>query len=339
MSTNEQSISRFFKPKKASAAGSKRSRPEEDVVKVAEAPKLSTSNFTHADDENRTLDAATNDPPSPPTQLKKQRHGDIIEIDLEDDENEDTTSSASLHAARDKCTTTPSEKDSSNPSSTNAHHVTQKVKATNPFAKFACASPSSCFVSKKTEWKVHFNQNPKLNPTRGNVTKPRNKPSKSTGKKDETFVKMRDISKEEQARITRKWHSMANPQAPLEVRRYQVLLAARLHARCQEPTVRKAMATLQNAMPEGVTVETMAKTDPKVLASHITNLQFYNVKAQHAVKAAQEIQSRFGGQVPEDESSLSQITGIGKCFADLLAFVNTRKKHEETVQGSNYAGL
>ena len=140
---------------------------------------------------------------------------------------------------------------------------------------------------------------------------------------------MKHLSAEEQDKITKKWHSLADPDAPLEVRRYQVLLAARLHARCQEPTVRKAMTALREAMPDGVTVETMAAVDPEVLATCISNLQFYNVKAQQVVKAAQEIQTRFGGKVPEDEWSLSQITGIGKCFADLLAFVNTRQRHEK----------
>ena len=72
----------------------------------------------------------------------------------------------------------------------------------------------------------------------------------------------------------------------------------------------------------------MAKSDPEELAVHISSLQFYNVKAKQIVTAAQEIQSRHGGIVPEDEFSLLQITGIGKTFADLLAFVNTSEAHE-----------
>jgi endonuclease-3 len=76
-----------------------------------------------------------------------------------------------------------------------------------------------------------------------------------------------------------------------------------------------------------ITVEEMAKSNPEELASHISSLQFYNVKAKQIVLAAQEIMSRHGGIVPEDECSLLQITGIGKTFADLLAFVNTRETH------------
>ncbi len=141
---------------------------------------------------------------------------------------------------------------------------------------------------------------------------------------------MKDLTVEEQVRITRKWHSLAEDgstiEVPLEVRRFQVLLAARLHARCQEPAVRKAMATLRANFPNGgLTVDALARADPEAIAPCISNLQYYNVKARQVVTAAQEIRSQFGGTVPEDEQSLLRITGIGKVFADLLAFVNTRR--------------
>ena len=149
---------------------------------------------------------------------------------------------------------------------------------------------------------------------------------KKTKSTSADFVRMKDLSYEEQIKIVKKWHSLADSSAPLEVRRYQILLAARLHARCQEVTVRKAMTSLREAIPE-LNVECVAEADPEVLAHYISNLQFYNVKAKQVVQAAKEIKSRFQGCVPEDEPSLSQITGIGRCFADLLAFVNTRDMH------------
>ena len=153
-------------------------------------------------------------------------------------------------------------------------------------------------------------------------------------RKGKEFIKICDISPREQIKIIRKWHSMADPLAPLEVRRFQILLAARLHARCQEITVRKAMKKLREyfssrSETKTITVAEIAKSDPQELAIHISSLQFYNAKAKQIVKAAQEIQSRHGGLVPEDEYSLLQITGIGKTFADLLAFVNKRETHED----------
>lgn len=177
------------------------------------------------------------------------------------------------------------------------------------------------------------------------------------GKKKKTcdFIPMASISKEEQDIITRKWHSLADPLAPLEVRRFQVFVAARLHARCQEPSVRKAMSVLREAFGTpstttttttseeddgiGLNVSTVARADPQVLALHLTNLQYYNVKAQHIVKAAKEIETEFHGRVPEDETSLLRLTGVGKVFADLLAFVNTRKIHQRFMVDNHDASM
>lgn len=77
-----------------------------------------------------------------------------------------------------------------------------------------------------------------------------------------------------------------------------------------------------------LTVDHVAGANPDDLAKCLTNLQYYNVKAQHLVRAAKEIQLQFGGVVPEDEHALNRITGVGKVFADLLAFVNRREVHE-----------
>ena len=347
MSSQQSNISRFFKPKQAQTAGNKRIRPNDDVVeveiiKVSKKSQLST-NAVEAIAQNAGRTRRQQEPAKP----EEKKLTDVVEIDLDDDDDDDD----------DECVrevpsigTKSGETSDNKPSSvcliesrqagdmteaaptTNA--VTRQVKAPNPFAMFACMSPSSSAASGATDrtaqratWKEHTREHPKQVSHRKAPTKPS---SKSTGKSKEGFVKMSEISKEEQDRITKKWHSLADPKAPLEVRRYQVVLAARLHARCQEPTVRKAMTKLREAMAEGVTVDTVARMDPKVLAGNISNLQFYNVKAQQVVKAAQEIQTMFGGKVPEDELSLTKLTGIGKCFADLLAFVNTRKKHQES---------
>ena len=82
-----------------------------------------------------------------------------------------------------------------------------------------------------------------------------------------------------------------------------------------------------------LSVESMAAVDdPDVMVPSIRNLQYHNTKAKHLVKAAQEIKSQFRGQVPEDEHSLKQITGIGPVLADLLAFVNTKERHHQAQQ-------
>uniref|UniRef100_A0A7S4AMS8 HhH-GPD domain-containing protein n=1 Tax=Pseudo-nitzschia australis TaxID=44445 RepID=A0A7S4AMS8_9STRA len=213
----------------------------------------------------------------------------------------------------------------------------------NPFARFACdvygtseshaGRITGCASRSHKRTSNNSIENNGMNYDRCSKKIRTRTPSKQGKKKEKEFVKIEHISPEEQSKIVRKWHSMADPSAPLEIRRYQVLLAARLHARCQEKTVRKAMRSLRDYFsslpePKMVTVVEMANIEPELLAGHVSNVQFFNVKARQIVKAAGELLERHRGIVPEDEFSLLQITGIGKTFADLLAFVNTREAHE-----------
>lgn len=294
----------------------------------------------------------------------------IIEIDQDDQHCNEQSSESSLLSqcdediARDKTKKTSHENrqpdadlkhsetlqncttNQDNPSSPQKSSMVAKDKE-NPFAKFAygssTASERTFSNTARTIWKSHSSstRNKKRASSGGKSdgenqyvisSKKIHTCSKDEKKKEKEFVKMKDQCPEDQDRVIRKWHSMADPSASPETRRYQVLLAARLHARCQEPTVRKAMGKLKEhfaplSESKTITVEEMAKSNPEDLASHISSLQFYNVKAKQIVLAAQEIMSRHGGIVPEDECSLLQITGIGKTFADLLAFVNTRETH------------
>jgi endonuclease III len=202
-------------------------------------------------------------------------------------------------------------------------------------------NPFACFAHTKSDATTPRETNPprwRISNLAVSQDKPAKKAKTSSDKKQEPFVSVQELPAEEKLRITKKWHSMADKTAPVEVRRFQVLVAARLHARCQEPTVRKAMKSLRDNLDE-FTAESVAKVDPEILALCITNLQFYNSKAKQIVKAANEILSQFNGQVPEDVNCLLQITGIGKVFADLLAFVNTRKAHATEIDDSTNCGL
>ena len=148
-------------------------------------------------------------------------------------------------------------------------------------------------------------------------------PSREKKKSQSAFVPIKELPPIEQERIRKKWHNLVDPSASLENKRFQILVAARLHARCQEQSVKKAMSKLRETFNE-FTALTMAETNPEMVAECISNVVHYNVKARHIVKASQEVVLQFGGIVPEDEKSLLAITGIGKVFADLLACINTK---------------
>mmetsp|Transcript_55660 Transcript_55660/g.134917 ORF Transcript_55660/g.134917 Transcript_55660/m.134917 type:complete len:462 (-) Transcript_55660:7-1392(-) len=248
-----------------------------------------------------------------------------------------------------------------------------------------------------SSWNKHTNKKKKQKTSTVLANNEPNNKTKDCNSKD--FARMKDESVEEQKRITKKWLSLADDPPPeilsivdfdniddksvsteaaavaakvndfIEMRRFQVLVAARLHARCQEPSVVKAMGRLRTYFEEDkckphsnaagvfddndvssrtsfdcqnettvniatdkkkatITLDNIASADPDELAREcLTNLQYYNCKAEHIVKAAQEVQKQHRGIVPEDEHSLLRLTGIGKVFADLLAFVNTKEKH------------
>lgn len=204
------------------------------------------------------------------------------------------------------------------------------AKRSNPFSLFAFQSTGELPPKKKTLSQDKSSRFQKWNPTAANRKKKEAK-TESTRRERESPLKMKDLSVEEKERIRGKWHSLVDPEAPLEAKRFQMLVAARLHARCHRASVQKAMARLRGSF-QAFSVDTLASTDSESLIPHIKNVVHYNVKAQHIVKAAREIKSKFNGIVPEDEKSLLELTGIGSIFADLLSFVNTRKAYTNSAE-------
>lgn len=161
------------------------------------------------------------------------------------------------------------------------------------------------------------------------------------------YVPIAKMPSEERIKIRSKWQSFGDPGADLEVRRFQVLVAARLHAQSREPIVRAAMDNLReyfassptsNTKKEddtvdsgkGLCVETLSEADPEKIKPMISSVLFANVKARHIVQVAKEIKTRFRGQVPETETCLKQLTGIGPTLSDILSFCNSRASYDET---------
>ena len=143
---------------------------------------------------------------------------------------------------------------------------------------------------------------------------------------DRETAESKQNEKIERQILISKWHSFADPNAPTEQRRFQVLVAARLHARCQEPVVLKAMDKLstyfdeksmfdsisggdvdamagqgqtlatqqQSIQPhetsmQGLTVHSLASSDPETeIAPLLSSVLFGNTKANHIVQAAKE---------------------------------------------------
>ena len=247
--------------------------------------------------------------------------------------------------------------------------------STNPFLQFAhdLGGPESSYftdLQKSSNMEEQSNSETKGYKGKGNkrkesnersqgASKPPSKKRKRTMVKDANDCEFSKKTSEEMEECRNKWQSFADLDAPVEIRRFQVLIAARLHCQAHEGTVRKAMITLRNhfrdpsfessplqndengSNAEQVNVaveqrylspETLSKADPEELAKMISSVLFANVKSKHIVQAAKDVKHQFHCKVPESETSLKSITGIGPKLAGLLFHVNSHSSHEKGKQ-------
>ena len=237
-----------------------------------------------------------------------------------------------------------------NSNETNADATTSGTDVLNPFASFAFGSgdappvgrrndkpkrPNSMLDVPTQERSTEKNGSKKIPQGKQKDNKKRRRTSTKNKCDGNDYVPVCQLSKEQQEEIRAKWQSLGDPNESLEVRRFQVLVAARLHAQSREPIVRAAMDNLRNYFGEkedaadggGLNAKNLSKADPKEIAKQIPSILFANVKAEHIVKAAKEICSRFGGIVPQGTHGLKEITGIGPKLADILAFANSHKAY------------
>jgi len=200
-----------------------------------------------------------------------------------------------------------------------------ETKEVNPFAGFAFEEKScdlNCFkvaepCAVPTYQTIYANKRD---------TKKSKKRSKSTGEEDISWDERDD---EYKRRCIAKWHSFADSSASLEVQRFQIFVAARLHAQAQVPVVVEAMKSIsehfaETIPPAAFTAETMSNMDALVLASWIPSVHFGTSKAKQIVQASQQLVEQFNGQIPESESELQRLTGIGPSLAAILSRVNAR---------------
>ena len=239
---------------------------------------------------------------------------------------------------------------------------------TNQFSSFAFAlgGAESSFFDLKSPCMKRKDVIPEQERSEQNRLKSSNSSTRAKIQKRELtpeVVPIVDLPLEKRMAICSKWQSFSDPEAELTVRRFQTLVAARLHARAREPVVRAAMHALRTHFASsfstdkvniessggdrkssgksndggGLCVDTVAKADPEELASIISSIHFANVKARQIVQAAKEIKLRFKGEVPETNNVLQQITGIGPKLADILSVCNSSSSYSsQQEKGSQF---
>jgi len=142
---------------------------------------------------------------------------------------------------------------------------------------------------------------------------------------------------EEQDEIRRKWWSFARGAGDLEEARLLLLLAALLHAKAPEATVRKRLADLhawlvsgsnegegEGGRPaRGLTADCLSVLELEALVSRLQGLHWHRSKASRILAASRALleEPRFGGRVPTERAALRAVPGIGPKLAGVLAFV------------------
>ena len=124
----------------------------------------------------------------------------------------------------------------------------------NPFARFAF-QPNEPNQSNQSTLSS-FNES--KNDQRADLSHPTKKAKWSIKEKSEDNTKQDEPDQIEEC--ISKWHAFSVPTDTIETRRFQVLVAARLHVRCQENTVRKAMDRLRNHFESGSGVSQSSNT-------------------------------------------------------------------------------
>lgn len=160
-----------------------------------------------------------------------------------------------------------------------------------------------------------------------------------TKKSSSSFTPMKELSAAEQRQEIEKWHSLVRlfekkppfDDDEVEPRRFHLLVATLLHARCQEPCVRQAILRW-NAAFDDISVPTVAQCTVEEIQPHFRNLQYHRTKAQYIIAAAQHLLRYCQGVVPTEAAALLALPGVGPLFADLLAFVNAPAVHEQQMQ-------
>ena len=201
-------------------------------------------------------------------------------------------------------------------SGTNNEMIGDNDVRVNPFEKFKFQGPP-----KKSRIQVQIK-----NITRANKTKK----SRDNEKKNPPPT-LNDLSSSELNRVRQKWHTFSDTnETNLENKRFQILVAARLHARAHEQVLHKAVKALVNLFQcknKTFCVKEMSMMDPECVTNAISFVHFAKSKAIQTVKAACDIGCKFHGIVPESLSDLQMITGIGPKISYILSVVNTCEAH------------
>ncbi len=115
--------------------------------------------------------------------------------------------------------------------------------------------------------------------------------------------------------------SQAFPEAATELyfsSPYQLLVAVMLSAQCTDKRVNMVTPALFKAFP---TVQDMAAATPEQIFPYVKSVSYPNAKSEHLAQMARMVCDRFGGEIPHDLDSMTQLPGVGRKTANVMTAV------------------
>ena len=95
---------------------------------------------------------------------------------------------------------------------------------------------------------------------------------------------------------------------------YETLIATMLSAQSTDAQVNKATPALFRDFPDPAA---LAAADPELVLTYVRSCGFRS-KAANIVRAARDIVSRFGGEVPATREELTSLPGVGRKTANVV---------------------
>ncbi len=117
------------------------------------------------------------------------------------------------------------------------------------------------------------------------------------------------------------WFAVNMPVAGTELRYsdpFQFLVAVILSAQCTDVRVNLITPALFDRFPDA---RAMAGASQEEIFGLIKSCSYPNNKARHLKGMAEMIVSRFGGRVPSERDELTQLPGVGRKTANVIASV------------------
>lgn len=99
---------------------------------------------------------------------------------------------------------------------------------------------------------------------------------------------------------------------------YELIVAVALSAQCTDKRVNMVTPTLFKRFP---TVDDLAASKPEEVFEYIKSISYPNNKAKHLVGMATMLKEKFNGEVPGKIEELTQLPGVGRKTANVIASV------------------